>query len=155
MANKDDTPADLGKHQLRPVFEEHQYSTFTNQPLVDRSGDFITREAMEKAVQKLQADIKSGRTIRITKGSSENIHDIVGLVKGIRMEGDQVNIDGRFLKTELARCVEAIPDKTFSMSVGCKPGVLDKEGVSKIDEFEILNIGVFPKREKRENNENG
>jgi len=145
---------DLKEHQLRPVFEEHQYSTFNNQPLVDRSGDFITREAMEKAVQKLQADIKSGRTIRVTKESSENIHDIVGLVKGIRMEGDQVSIDGRFLKTELARSVEAMPDKTFSMSVACKPGALDKEGVSEIDEFEILDIGVFPKREKRENNEN-
>jgi len=108
---------DLKKYKLRPVVVEGEplSNEFKNEPLIYDVSKMIPRRVIEKAVREVQETLESGWTIRLTNGFSENIHDIVGVLQGIRKVGDEIYIDGRFLDTELAQQVESIPNKCFHM----------------------------------------
>lgn len=73
---------------------------------VDGMGDYIPREVMEKAVADMQKRLKDGAPLLITTKFSNKLGDTQGLVSDIRMDGNNVFIDGTILDTEAGKKIQ-------------------------------------------------
>ena len=142
--------------------------TFKNQPLievdrVDGMGDYIPREVMEKAVKDLQERLKSGAPLLITTKFSNKLGDTQGLVSDVRMEGNQVLIDGTILDTAAGQKIQTMLEAVekarkegqsledpieYAMGGQGVPKVNPETKVREYSDVSITSVAVVGKGEK-------
>ena len=141
---------EIRKLQLRPIeLKGHHLPGEFKNALLTTGNNFsalkgVPNKVLARAVERLQKMIKSGSTVPIYNRHFYGIENIVGLVQAIRMQGDQVYFDGRFLCSEKAQEIAAIPNKVFCMFGEYK---FSKTKDTEIIDVKILSVGVYPKVE--------
>lgn len=120
--------------------------------VVDRSGDLIPREVLEKAVAAAQEQMKAGTPLLITKRFSGKLRDTQGLVTNIRMEGSKAVIDGAILDTDPGRAVQELmedkKDVEYAMAGVGTPELDSETGVRTYQDVSISSVTAVPADEK-------
>lgn len=118
---------------------------------VDGMGDYIPREVMEKAVADMQKRLKDGAPLLVTKKFSNKLGDTQGLVSDIRMEGNQVFIDGTILDTEEGEKVQKMlkaEGVEYAMGGHGVPKVNPETKVREYSDVSITSVAAVKKGEK-------
>jgi hypothetical protein len=110
---------------------------------VDRQGDVIPREVLEKAVREAQSQIDEGVTLLISKRFSKKPKDVQGFVTEIRMEGNKAVIDGTLLDSDPGLAAQQFPDVEYAAGGIAKPE-LDGKGHRVMKELTINRVSAVP-----------
>ena len=102
---------------IKPVLAELPvpYRPLARAGVVNRSGRVYTKECLERAAAKMQSSVNKGMMLvhepHLLEGKSEipNLSSVVGIVKEAHFDGEQINIEVCFIKSQWKMIAEVVP----------------------------------------------
>jgi ABC-type proline/glycine betaine transport system ATPase subunit len=113
------------------------------------SGRIYPREVWEKEIARLQGQVGDGRffaTVDNEGESSVNLAKVAGLVKGMKLEGDDVETSIEILDTPKGELVKKLVQHGEVEFKSCGVGTVT-EGVVQ-DDFRMTNVSIVPKEKE-------